>query len=109
MTKQEFGKLAAAIRTYYPKENILPNQQAIELWYSHLKTMPYNLACAVLNKWVAENKWSPTIADFNITAKEVTRIKYIEEVERLVSGVEQIQSTVAHKAICEKGTNGLQE
>ena len=108
MTKQEFGKLAAAIRTYYPKEQILPNQQAIELWYSHLKDMPYNLACAVLNKWVSENKWSPTIADIKQTAREVQRIKYIEDVERMRIS-EQIQDTLAYTAICEKGTHGLQE
>ena len=63
MDKKEFGVLAAAIRTYYPKEQILPNQQAMELWYRELQDIPYVVAETSLRKWVATNKWSPSIAD----------------------------------------------
>lgn len=64
MNKKEFSTLAMALRTYYPKEQLLPNQQAMELWYRELQDIPYNVAEAGLRKWVATNKWSPTIADF---------------------------------------------
>ena len=64
MDKKEFGILAAAIRTYYPKEQILPNQQAMELWFRELQDIPFQVAEATLRQWVATNKWSPTIADF---------------------------------------------
>lgn len=37
MTKREFGLFAAAIRTYYPRENILPNEQAHDLWFRQLQ------------------------------------------------------------------------
>ena len=63
MNMKEFALLAAAIRTYYPKESILPNQQAMELWYNQLKDIPYEVAEASLNAYVSLNKWSPTIAD----------------------------------------------
>ena len=63
MNTKEFALLAAAIRTYYPKENILPNQQAMELWYRELQDIPYAVAEAGLRQWVSINKWSPTIAD----------------------------------------------
>lgn len=63
MNKQEFGLFASAIRTYYPKENILPNQQAMELWYRELQDIPYSVAEAVLRQWVSTNKWSPSIAE----------------------------------------------
>ena len=63
MTKKEFAIFASALRTYYPKENILPNEQALELWFNQLKDIPYNVAEVALNKWVATNKWSPSIAD----------------------------------------------
>lgn len=63
MTKEEFSIFASALRTYYPKENILPNAQALELWYNQLNDIPYNVANATLYKWVATNKWSPSIAD----------------------------------------------
>lgn len=63
MTPKEFGQFAAALRTYYSRENILPNQQAMELWYRQLQDIPYEVAEAVLSKWVSANKWSPSIAD----------------------------------------------
>lgn len=63
MDKTEFAKWAMALKTYYPKENLLPNTQAMELWYNQLKDIPYNVAEASLEKWVATNKWSPSIAD----------------------------------------------
>ena len=62
---------AMAIRTYYPKENILPNQQAMELWYRELQDIPYPVAEAALRQWVSTNKWSPSIAEIRETASTV--------------------------------------
>lgn len=63
MDKREFKLFSDALRTYYPKENILPNDQAMELWYRSLSDIEYQTACAVLGKWVMLNKWSPSIAE----------------------------------------------
>ncbi len=71
MNKAEFATLAAALKTYYPKEGLLPNQQAMELWYMQLKDIPYKLAEVALNKWVATNKWSPSIAEIRESALSV--------------------------------------
>ena len=71
MTKQEFAKIAMAIKTYYPKENLLPNEQAVELWFLSLQDIEYETAALVLRKWVATNKWSPTIADIREQAAEI--------------------------------------
>lgn len=71
MNKKEFSIFASALRTYYPKEKLLPNEQAIELWYNQLKDIPYNVASATLEKWVAIEKWSPSIADLRKTAVEI--------------------------------------
>ena len=71
MTKKEFALLGMALKTYYPKESILPNEQALELWFKQLADIPYNVAEAALNKWVALNKWSPTIADLREIASEL--------------------------------------
>ena len=62
---------AMAVRTYYPKENILPNQQAMELWYRELQDIPYQVAEAGLRKWVSTNKWSPSIAEIREMATTV--------------------------------------
>lgn len=63
MDKKEFGMFAAALRTYYPKEQILPNSQAMELWFRELQDIPIELAETALRKWVSTNKWSPSIAE----------------------------------------------
>lgn len=63
MEKREFGLFASAIRTYYPREQILPNKEAMELWFRELQDIPFPVAEAVLRKWVSTNKWSPSIAD----------------------------------------------
>lgn len=72
MNKKEFALFASALRTYYPKENILPNEQALELWYKQLSDIPYKVAEVTLNKWVATNKWSPSIADIREQATSIS-------------------------------------
>lgn len=72
MTKKEFALFGMALKTYYPREAILPNEQALELWFKQLADIPYTVAETALNKWVALNKWSPSIADLREIAAEVT-------------------------------------
>ena len=71
MDKKEFGLFASALRTYYPREALLPNQQAMELWYRELQDIPFPIAEASLRQWVATNKWSPSIADIREQAATV--------------------------------------
>ena len=73
MNKQEFARFAAALKTYFPKENmLLPNQQAMELWFMQLKDIDYSIAELTLNRWVSLNKWSPSIAEIREGAAEIT-------------------------------------
>lgn len=63
MDKREFAIFADALKTYYPRETLLPNPQAMELWYRELQDIPYAVAEAALRKWVSTQKWSPSIAE----------------------------------------------
>lgn len=85
MTKQEFSKIAMAIKTYYPNTQILPNNAAMELWYQQLQDIPYNVCTLAVNKWVAINKWSPTIADIREYAAGIGRtgIRLVRSVGRV--------------------------
>ena len=76
MDRKEFATFAMALRTYFPKESILPNQQAMELWYRELSDIPYNVAEAALRTWVVTNKWSPSIAEIR---ELVATIQYGEQ------------------------------
>ena len=73
MNKKEFALFASALRTYYPREKLLPNEQAMELWFNQLQDIPYKLAELTLNTWVATNKWSPSIADIRENATGLTQ------------------------------------
>jgi len=70
MNSDEFFKFTAALKTYYPREGLLPNDEALGLWFQELKDIPYMLAETSLRKWVNTNKWSPTIADIREAAME---------------------------------------
>lgn len=71
MDKKEFAVFASALRTYYSKENLLPNSQAAELWFGQLRDIPFPVAEAALNKWVSTNKWSPSIAEIRELAASI--------------------------------------
>ena len=63
MDKKEFALFAMALKTYYPRDGLLPNQQALDLWFKQLCDLDYMIAEIALNMWVATKKWPPTIAD----------------------------------------------
>lgn len=71
MTAKEFAIFADALRTYFPREALLPNNQAMELWFMQLQDIPYPVAEAALNKWVTTNKWSPSIAEIRELSAEI--------------------------------------
>ena len=71
MTVKEFGFLADAIKTYFPRDNVLPTENAMRLWYSELKDIPYQLAHTALRKYVSTNKFAPTIADIREQVAEL--------------------------------------
>lgn len=63
MTKKEFAIIAKAIKTFYPREGLLPTPEAIELWYQELSDLEYQEATAALRKHVETSPFPPTIAD----------------------------------------------
>lgn len=72
MDRKEFSTWAMALKTFYPRDQLLPNTQAMELWYAQLRDIPNDVAELALHKWVATNKWPPTIAEIRETAANIT-------------------------------------
>lgn len=75
MTRDEFMLFAAALRTYYPREQIFQSEQSLELWFDMLNDIPIETAQTVLKAWVATQKWSPTIAELREQCAELTKGK----------------------------------
>ncbi len=75
MEKAEFAKWAAALQTYFPRFEIFPNEQAMELWYRELMDIPFELLTAALRAWVATEKWPPTIAELRERSAELVQGK----------------------------------
>lgn len=71
MDRKQFAMVAAALQTYYPRENLLSTKQALELWFAQLQDIPYEVAEMALNRWVATEKWPPTIADIREQAANI--------------------------------------
>ena len=71
MDRKEFATFVAALRTYYPRETILPNQQAAELWYMELQDLSYNVAMMALREHVHTSKWSPSISELRERAATI--------------------------------------
>ena len=71
MDKREFSIFSMGLKTYFPKDNLLPTDNSMELWYRSLKDIPYRLAEVFLQKWVASEKWSPSIAEIRKGCAEI--------------------------------------
>lgn len=71
MEREQFARFAMALKTYYPKDGLMPNSEALDLWFNQLQDLDYKVAELALNKWVAVSKWPPTIADIRETAANI--------------------------------------
>ena len=75
MKKIEFATWESALQTYYPRFNLLPNAEAIELWYRELGEMPFDLLSAALRKWVNTERFPPSIAEMREICAEIVQGK----------------------------------
>lgn len=101
MTFREFGKFADALKTYFPRDNLLPTERAMSLWYEELKDIPYQTAYMALRKYVSINKFSPTIADIREQAAELSQSdKDLNEA---------VAWALVWKAICNSGYHSEEE
>lgn len=72
MTMSEFMEIAAVIKGCYPKDNLFNIEKVVEIWYKQLQDIDYGVAMTALNKWIATEKWPPSIADIRSLCVDVT-------------------------------------
>ena len=78
MDRTEFSRWAMALKTYFPRDNLLPSQEAMELWYQELKDISFSVGAAMLRKWVDTQKWPPSISEIRTMCAELANGKLPE-------------------------------
>lgn len=81
MTAEDFGKIAAAIKTYFPKSDVMPTKEAVKLWFDMLGDLSYEEALFALKKHVATCKFAPTIAEIRENARSLAESEGLNEME----------------------------
>lgn len=92
--------IADAIKTYYPRDNVLPTDKAMGLWYDMLKDLDYQTAYVALKKHVVKSKFAPTIADILENAEDITQPQQLNEMEAW---------SLVSRAIRNSGYNSVEE
>lgn len=68
MNRAEFATIAAAMRNYYPKEQLFTTPEMIALWYEALADLSAKSVESTLREWVKTHNWSPKIAEIRTMA-----------------------------------------
>lgn len=63
MTFDEFKTLAKGLKCAYTSPNFLPDEYSVKVWYKFLRDLPCEVATASVERYIATNKYPPTIAD----------------------------------------------
>lgn len=71
MTFDEFIVLAKGLKCAYTSPNFLPDEYSVKTWYKFLGDLPCDLATVCVEKYIATNKYPPTIADIRTTVAEM--------------------------------------
>lgn len=91
MTKDEFKILAKGMKAVYTQPSFLPDADALNVWYSLLQDLPYDVCNVAIQKYMMTESKIPTIADIrNLCAGVVAGEKPLwsdgwEEVCRAIS------------------------
>lgn len=81
MTVKQFGSLAAAIKTFFPRENVLPTSESMDLWYDMLHDLDYDVASTALKMHVSNSPYAPTISDIRKYAEKIVTPTEMNESE----------------------------
>lgn len=100
MTAEKFAQFASAIKTYFPKDNLLPTDEAMDLWFDMLQDLDYQQAYVGLKIYVATNRFPPTISDIRACAMKVKELQELNEMEAW---------SLVKKAIRNSGYNSVEE
>lgn len=71
MTSGEFNKIAKGLKAVYTKPEFIPDNFAMEVWYRALADIPYELASAAVQQYIATQHFEPKPADIREIAASI--------------------------------------
>lgn len=63
LTFEEFKKIAKGLKAVYTSQTFLPDEDSLKTWYHMLKDIPYEWLSMASYKYMATDKFPPTIAE----------------------------------------------
>lgn len=68
----DFRVLVKGLIAAYPRENFMPNEYTMNLWYNALHDLDYPTLNKAIQSYIMSNKYPPTIADIRQLAYDLT-------------------------------------
>lgn len=101
MTTLEFSKIVAALKTVYTSPNFIPNEQAIEVWFTLIgKNTDYKTVAVAAQMYMTTERFPPTPSDI------------LKNIAKLTKGEEYPNEQEAWAAVskaCSNGNYGARE
>ena len=71
MDPTQFGEFMAIISSAYPQNNLFGVESVRDVWFSLLKDIDGRILKLAATKWVATQKWPPSIAEIRLACLDI--------------------------------------
>lgn len=72
MSYSEFVKLVKGMKSIWTHKDFLPDEYAVQMWYTILRDIPYEQAVMAIQRYASTNRFAPTPADIREQVQKMT-------------------------------------
>lgn len=73
MEFKQFLVLVKGLKAVYTKDNFLPDEDSVKIWFSLLKDIPYDVLNVAIQKYILTAIYPPTIAELRRLSSEIVQ------------------------------------
>lgn len=73
MEIKQFLVLVKGLKSAYTKDNFIPDEDSVKLWFSLLKDIPYDVLNVAIQKYILTAIYPPTIAELRRLSSEIVQ------------------------------------
>lgn len=102
MNKDEFKKIAMAMKTAYPNSNAFQDTGSMDIWYMMLGDLPYEIVQPAILEHISTNKFPPSIAEIREKSTNLTVLQipdWGESWEKVLKSIGRFGYMQEHKAL----------